>query len=219
VQAAPEQGLAERVRLSGEQPLSSGLFRLTYRHPLDPTKVIKVARADRPSNIRLDPNERELRAYAAGHAAGAELERYFPRLHGFIDTDLGPGLCADLVQGSDGSSAVNLEQWSAQTSENGPSAQWVLDEYRKLAAFCTTYALFTSVDELHNVGFVRDGAGWRLVAYDLKLRAMREAIPLSIIPYFRRQKIARRFGRSIAALEKRLDARDQPLRASSAASE
>jgi hypothetical protein len=201
--------LAEQIRLSGEQPLSSGLFRLTFRHPLDPAKVIKIARTDRPANIRLDPNEREVRAYQAGHRAGADLGRYFPRLYGFVDTDLGRGLCADHVRGSDGSPAMNLETWSEALSKMGPTPQWVLGEYRKLAAFCTRHALFTSVDELHNVGFVRDGEGWRLVAYDLKLRALREAIPLSIIPYFRRKKIARRFGRSIAALEARLAARGE----------
>jgi hypothetical protein len=207
VQAAAERGLAAQIKLSGEQPLNSGLFRQTFRHPRDPTKVIKIARPDRPANIRLDPNQREIRAYAAGHAAGADLERYFPSLHGFVETDLGQGLCVDYVRGGDGSPAVNLEDWSAQKHANGPSDDWVLAEYRKLADFCAHYALFTSVDELHNVGFIREGEGWRLVAYDLKLRAMREAIPLSVIPYFRRQKIARRFRRSIATLEARLSTR------------
>lgn len=194
-----------KIKLAKKRPLASGTFRLTYAHPFDPTKVIKIPRADRAPTRERDPNQREFDEYQRRLASGTPLELYFPRLHGFVETDLGQGLCFDRVQGSDGRPPLSLLDW-VETPDEGPPPQWVLAEYRKLAAFCVAHDLFASVDEPQNVGLIRDGAHLRLVAFDLKVRANREAIPISSLRFFRRRKIARRFARSISALEQRLQA-------------
>ncbi|ESR22825.1 YrbL family protein [Lutibaculum baratangense] len=200
------------LRLRSADLISSGAFRSCYRHPEDPKLCVKIARPraaagraghlDRLFRRRMaGANERECREYGRLSSAGVPLSRYFPAVHGFVETDLGRGLCLDLVEGSDGQGPLSLTDIMAGRIWPDLDAEFVLDEVRQFGRFCERYGILASCDEPSNIGFVREGAGFRLVAYDLKLRPNKELIPISTLFLAqRRRKIARRFDRLFAPL-------------------
>ena len=204
------------IVLSGAIPIASGLFRDCYRHPDNPALCIKVARI-RPAHepdlrrhawlrpLRL-PNELEYEEYRQRKAAGVPLERYLPRLHGFVATDRGPGLCVDLLQSDDGTSPVSIENYLAGTGRlDGIPHAAIQTDYAGFADFCVDHAILASSDELSNVGYVRQNGVYRFIVFDMKHRQNLEFIPVSsFIQVLRRRKIRRRFNRSQAKLERRL---------------
>lgn len=221
------------LRLSTERPVSSGNFRHCYRHPENPALCVKVVqhlpedhhlgRVDRLLRRGVaDPNLREYRQYLRYTRAGVPLERYFPKMHGFVETDLGPGLCMDYIEGSDGNPPVSLYGIATGTRLPGLHRETALHEWHEFIDFCVRFAIMACSDEPKNVGFVRDGEGYRLVAYDLKLRQNKELIPIStIFPFFRRRKIRRRAARTLHYLQAQLGrtSGDMPLSARPAPAE
>lgn len=206
------------IVLKNLQPFSSGLFRDCYVHPNDPGKCIKVERirpADEPDLRRhawfrplRKPNELEYQEYRQRKKAGVPLDRYLPKLYGFIDTDCGQGLCVELLQSDDGSPPVSIENYlNGRYKLDDISHDQIKRDYGDFADFCVTYAILASSDELSNVGYIRQNDSYRFIVFDMKHRQNLEFIPVSsFIPALRRKKVRRRFNRSQADLEKRLSA-------------
>ena len=204
------------IVLSGRAPLSSGDFRHCYLHPDDATKCVKVLkrRKDTRHHGRIerffrrgavDSNRREYDHYCDLAGAGVPLERYFPKMHGPVETDLGSGLCFDLVRGSEGDAPVSLLTIMKGEGPAALEAEFVLREVTEFARFCQRYAILASCDEPGNIGFVRNGDGFRLVAYDLKFRQNKEFIPVStLFSSVRRRKVQRRFERLCGPLTESL---------------
>jgi len=206
-----ERGAAAEgpVRLAGLIPMSRGSFRACYVDPREAGRCIKVMLdggenhrrgiVDRLLGMRdRHPNLREWDEYRRLRARGVPLDRYFPAIHGIVDTDRGPGLVVDLLRGSDGSAPVSVLDYMNGNRPEGLTSEAVLTEFSLFAAFCINYGIFASCDEPGNVGFLRDGDGYRFVSYDLKLRRNKEFIPIStLLPAVRRRKVARRFAATL----------------------
>lgn len=198
--------------LAATAPFSSGYFRDCYRHPDDPARCVKIvrpARAEmRPRRIdRLlgrrpaDPNLRELHEYRRHKDAGVPLERYFPHVHGFVETDLGRGLLVDFLTGTDGKPPVSVLNYFRGERVPGLDPADVLEQVAEFAGFCERHGILASCDEPRNMGLLRNGDVYRLAAYDLKVRENKQLIPLaSYVPFLLRRKIARRFDRRIEQL-------------------
>jgi len=120
--------VSAQLTLGGEDAaFSRGGNRLCFVDPRDSGRCIKVLRPDRspaikrsecgfPKNLKplssFDDNREEARVYA--HIADAVGEMAFaliPRLHGWVETELGRGLCQDLIRDDDGRIAVTLKQF------------------------------------------------------------------------------------------------------------
>lgn len=210
---APREDL---IRLAGREPLARGSFRGCYLHPHEPGLCIKVMLengdkhrrgiVDRLLGMRdRHPNWREWDQYRHLLARGIPLGRYFPTIHGIVDTDLGPGLVVDLVRGTDGGLPVSVLDYMNGNRPDWLAAEAVLTELTVFAGFCIQHGIFASCDEPGNVGFVRDGDGFRFVSYDLKLRRNKEFVPVStLIPAVRRRKVARRFAACIGKVASKL---------------
>ena len=197
-------------------PLSSGDFRHCFLHPDDPTRCVKVLkhREDTRHHGRIDrlfrrgamdPNQREYREYRRLTGAGVPLEHYFPKMYGMVETDLGTGLCLDLVRGDQGDAPVNLSKLMQGGGPDDLAPEFVLGEVMEFARFCQRYGILASCDEPGNIAFVRKGEGFRLISYDLKLRLNKEFIPVStLFASVRRRKIQRRFDRLFRPLAHKL---------------
>lgn len=206
----------EFVRLADREPLAHGSFRACYLHPADPGLCVKVMLengdkhrrgiVDRLLGMRdRHPNWREWDEYRRLLRRGIPLDRYFPKIHGIVETDLGPGLVVDVVRGSDGGLPISVLDYMNGNRLDGLTAEAVLTELSVFAGFCIRHGIFASCDEPGNVGFVRHGDGFRFVSYDLKLRRNKEFLPVStFIPAVRRRKVGRRFAACIAKVASKL---------------
>ncbi|AKH68646.1 PhoP regulatory network protein YrbL [Spongiibacter sp. IMCC21906] len=113
--------------LRHRQPFAGGGNRLCFVHPEKYDLCIKVRRPDFtledrrrkkgfPKNLKplssFDDNLDEFRVMQA-------LERYYPddifkhvsRCYGYVNTDMGPGLCSELIRDSDGKISISLKQY------------------------------------------------------------------------------------------------------------
>ncbi|MDJ0930318.1 YrbL family protein [Breoghania sp.] len=205
------------IVLSGSQSLSSGDFRHFFLHPEDPTKCIKLPKRSQRTSHRgrieslfcrppADSNRREFDHYHRLTAMHVPLARYFPKMHGPVETDLGTGLCFDLVRGSQGDAPVSLSAIMKGEGPDGLEADFILSEVTEFARFCQRYAILASCNEPGNIAFVHDGEGFRLVTYDLKVRLNKGFIPVStLFASIRRRKVQRRFDRLFEPLVKNLN--------------
>jgi hypothetical protein len=196
------------IKLSSDLLISSGRFRDCYVHPAEPSRCIKVLRrnARLPQRSWLgrlfgrasfDPNLREFAEYERHRRAGVALERYFPRLHGFVETDLGPGLCFDRLRGSDGRPPVRLSDLlNTPHALSAEVSELLLQELGHFASFCIQHGILSTADGLENVGVLRDGGRYRFVAFDMKGYENWELMPNTAAGRrLRRRKIERRFKR------------------------
>jgi hypothetical protein len=195
------------IELKSREPFASGSFRDCFVHPDDPSRCIKivhvrygenrVGRVERLLGQRMvDANLRECLEYRRLAAAGVLLDRYFPLFHGPVMTDLGRGMCFERLLGSDGRPPLALASILQGEGPADLDPEFVLDEVMAFAGFCQRHAILASCDEVGNIGFLREGSGFRLVAYDLKYRVNKELLPLSsLFAAFRRRKVERRFMR------------------------
>lgn len=110
-----------------ENAFSRGGNRLCFVHPEDPRRCIKVLRPDRtpaqkrreqpfPKSLKplshFDENVQEVQVFRRieryiGEAAYA----YIPRFYGLVETNLGPGVCSELVRDENGGISVTLKQY------------------------------------------------------------------------------------------------------------
>lgn len=135
------------LRLGGPQAaFARGGNRLVFVHPRHPDRCVKVQRPDRsprlkraarhfPRNLRplrhFDDNWQERRVYR-------RLQRHLDprylqlvaRLYGPVDTDLGPGLCSELIRDDDGAISRTLKQYLWLLGET-PALRQVLADFRQ----------------------------------------------------------------------------------------
>jgi hypothetical protein len=158
----------------------------------------------------VDPNEREVREYERLKRKRVPVHTYFPRMHGFVETDVGRGLVIDFVCGTDLQPPVSVSDYAKRKIRpRGLTDETVREGLRTFADFCTRYGILGACTEPHNIGFVRTNDGFRCVSFDLKVRFNKELIPISsLFTAARQRKVARRFARTIAKVEELLATRN-----------
>jgi hypothetical protein len=180
----PATGSTGVVELGGEAAaFARGGNRLCFVDPRCADRCIKTLRADRsPSAKRaaaplikrlkplasFDDNRQEARVFQRiERRIGAEAFELIPRLHGFVQTSLGEGLCCDLLRDDDGRIAMSLKQYLWQRGRD----RWV---DRALAEFGRRWGKLGMPSRrllLHNIVvqcregraqrlYVIDGLGW-----------------------------------------------------------
>ncbi|MFV8819562.1 YrbL family protein [Haliea sp. E17] len=137
--------VSAKVMLGGEAAaFSRGGNRLCFVDPRDSGRCIKVLRPDRspaikrgesgfPKNLKplssFDDNREEAGVYAAiQRSVGEAAFSMIPRLHGWVETEFGAGLCQDLVRDDDGLIAVTLKQYLWQRGRDA-ALERVLAEF------------------------------------------------------------------------------------------
>ncbi|MBD2859377.1 hypothetical protein IB286_10210 [Spongiibacter sp. KMU-158] len=111
--------------LQSEQAFSSGGNRLCYVLPGQPERCVKVLKRERAPEIRraeksFPKNLRALSTFDENWQEWKEfqlMQKRFPdaifahisRVYGFVETDLGSGLCSELIRNHDGSVAMSLQ--------------------------------------------------------------------------------------------------------------
>lgn len=183
------------LSLSATHLINRGANRDCYRHPDDPSRCIKLNRLDGRGKHK-GMNEVEYEYHTAlAKRVGEAFYRHAPKCFGTVETNLGVGLCFELVRDADGRCSTRLQNY---IKDSGCSPKRVQDLIDPLEHFVkgNQIALFDA--NFHNL-LVRIGADGRedLVVIDWKgPKALHEFIPLSrMIPLVCRMKTARRFNR------------------------
>ncbi|MFP5441007.1 MAG: YrbL family protein [Gammaproteobacteria bacterium] len=115
------------IRLQDEKPFARGGNRLCYVHPQLPGQVVKVRRPQWtledlrrkkgfPRNLRplssFDESLQEFRLMQQLDARiGERLYEVVSRNYGFVDTDMGQGLCSELIRNADGKISRSVMQY------------------------------------------------------------------------------------------------------------
>lgn len=115
------------IRLQDQEPFAHGGNRLCYVDPTDPHRCIKVRRPEFTlEDLRrrkgfphtlfpaawLDESSKEdaiLRA--CDERLGERVHRVLSRNYGFVETDLGRGLCSELIRDADGRISLSVMQY------------------------------------------------------------------------------------------------------------
>jgi len=120
--------MSDLVKLhSVSNAFTQGGNRLCFSHPEDSSKCIKVVRPDRtpelrrkqkkfPKNLkplsRFDENRNELlEVERIERVIGEEAFELIPRYFGMIATDLGEGLCSEMIRDYDGKVSISIKQY------------------------------------------------------------------------------------------------------------
>ena len=168
------------LKLADRKPFGRGGKRDCYVHPAHPDRCVKVNRADRrPEDLLqqlppwkrwrktvrdVDENHQDWKTLAGlGATVEERVWRHVPRLHGWVETDLGRGLVVDLVRDADG---LISRSFLAYIWENGfdDAACRAVDE---LVGFWEEGAIPSRSLGLHNMAARRDADGsLRLVVVD-----------------------------------------------------
>lgn len=122
-----------------ENAFSQGGNRLCFIHPEDPNRCIKTLRADRtpdikraeanfPKNMKplkyFNDNLQEAAVYdKIDRCVGEPAYKLIPRCYGFVDTNLGPGLCSDMVRDDDGLISITMKQYIWTYGKNAQISQ------------------------------------------------------------------------------------------------
>lgn len=117
--------MREIIRLNDSEPLARGRMRLVFRHPEDPSLLIKVIRPDvieqrwgsstpwykrRRRYGRYISFIRETEEYIAAYASHGGSLPFAQKIIGFAETDLGLGLVMEAVTDKDGNLAPTLAE-------------------------------------------------------------------------------------------------------------
>jgi hypothetical protein len=187
-----------------ESAFSKGGNRLCFIHPENPDLIIKIPRPDRTPEIKrveksfpkslkplatFDDNKQEEKVYRTiNRHIGQEAYKVIPRCHGFVDTNLGRGLCSDLIRNDTGEISITLKQkiWTEGVSDSlTATINQFLDKWVSLGMPSRNLLLHNIVIEQNQEKpdrlMVIDGLGWP------------DTIPLAyFIPRFARRKAKRR---------------------------
>jgi hypothetical protein len=176
--------MTERIELKREgREFAKGGNRRCFAHPDDLAKCIKVAREDRTAGIRkqlapfpynlrptsyYDENWQERKAFLAiEKTVGTAAFELVPRYYGLIETDLGTGLCSELIRDSDNRISITLKQYIWQfgvTNRLSLKLEKFKDLWWNLGMPSRNLLLHNIVvqqrdDEIHRI-VVIDGLGW-----------------------------------------------------------
>lgn len=194
---APDRGPGVAVlALASVEPIAAGNHRLVFDHPHDAGALIKVARPDRPKEPSAVkryfserstwrhpyiPYVREITEQLALRARAPADQRFFARVLGFVDTDLGLGLVVEKLARGDGKLAPDLASL-LKTGGMTPELR------AQVGAFCEALLrceLVVSDLHPHNIVLASDAHGERLVLVD----GIGEKV---LIPIHRLSRIAKR---------------------------
>ena len=199
---------------SPDDAFSRGGNRLCFVHPADAGRCIKVPRADRlpvikrrersfPKNLKpltaFDDNAQELAVYRKiQRYIGAAAFELIPRCHGYLNTNLGKGLCSDLVRDDDGKISITLKQYLWQHGKSPAILHCIQgfgQRWAQLGMPSRNLLLHNMVvqcrADIPQRLLVIDGLGWP------------DLLPLAwLIPPLARRKAARR----VAKLDRAVDA-------------
>jgi len=185
------------ILMQTQDLIATGGTRECYRHPGDPSKVIKISRK-KPFFKRKDPNWQEWRHYQYLMEKFGPLD-FIGSYYGFVETCRGRGLMSDYIYDHDGQRSRTLEKVLLHGNLYDLAAV-----RRALNIFCRriiekNIQLFDL--NLTNILIkINSDGSYRPVAADIKGRyANLEFIPVSTyIPSFSRRKITRRCRRLLA---------------------
>jgi hypothetical protein len=210
--------LLKPVSLRGLTPFASGIFRDVFIHPDDDSKCIKIchqrrARTLAPSFFRriLDGNAREVLEYQRLISLNIQYEQYFPRFYGTVETDLGPGVCVELLRGSDGKLPVSMDRFCAQALDQ-KTGQFIRQEYKKFWEFCEQNLILSSSVEFRNVGIIQINGVPKLVSFDVKQTKSKKLI--AVVDWsatLKKKRIRKRFVHHMKKLENRLQHSFTPI--------
>ena len=183
-----------------------------FIHPDDETKVIKIERNEKAESLRSllgifrpvpSGNDREVAEYQRLILTNVDYERYFPRFHGVVDTDLGKGVCVQLLKGTDGKLPLSIkEHLLSKVPPPREFFSWFREEYRKFASFCERHLIMSVSSGFENLGIVQVEGARKLVSFDLKSVSTKQLIPLAdFSSSLKRQRIRRRFCRQMEKLD------------------
>ncbi len=174
-------------------PIGVGQERACYRHPANPTRVIKVQKGSSDKQTR-----RELRLYRWLQRRGMDNFAHIPRFYGEVQTNLGDGFVVDLIEDFDGSRSLSLYD----CFERG----YPLAEFKPYLEELRSYLLENRV--IFSVDMGRFNVLFRrLSEHDARLYVIdglgnHSALNwLDNFRYFARRKIRRRWTRFIGRLE------------------
>lgn len=215
------------ITLTGEEPFARGGNRLCYVDPRDAHRCIKVRRPDFtladlrrkkgfPHTLKplwmLDESHHEHELMQSIHQRlGERAYRVLARNYGFVETDLGRGLCSELIRDADGRIAWSVMQivWDQGVGD---------DLVKAIDAFEQDWAelLIPSRDLLlHNLVAPRDASGrvQRLVLIDGL--GYSGVIPFALLPAaYKRQRARRKMDKFRQALNNVVERRDSGYRSS-----
>ena len=168
---------------TAEHAFARGGNRLCFIDPADRNRCIKVLRPDRSPEVRraekkfpkslkplhvFDDNLSEQRVYdMIDRLTGEPAYRFIPRCFGFVDTNLGRGLCSELIRDENGLISISLKQyvWQHGVTDTLDSAlRWFASGWRALGMPSRNLLLHNIVVEQSATGIERlvviDGLGW-----------------------------------------------------------
>jgi hypothetical protein len=204
----------EPLRLAGLEPFGVGGRRLCFVHPLDRCKCVKVLRQDERRTVRVkrkgrlvpaalrreyDNNADEMAALRKlEQQLGAEAGRHFPRCHGIVPTDRGPGLVLDLMRDADGGISRSLREL---ITAGLPLAE-LRPAFEAFGAFFLKHRIVTRQLLDHNIVARQEvGGGWTLFLID----GLGDPAWLPVarwVPALAEQKIRRNLAAAWARFEK-----------------
>jgi PhoP regulatory network protein YrbL len=208
---------SEAVSLRSLSPFASGTFRDVFIHPADNSKCIKIDHRRYLSKFRtpldfwekeLGGNAREASEYYRLISSNVPYEQYFPRFYGTIKTDLGPGLCVELLKGTDGKLPVNLYRcFQTDLFSDLEFCRFIRNEYQKFWNFCERHLILSASVGFENVGIIQIDGTPKLVSFDIKQVATKKFISwVDWSTVLKKKKIGRRFARHLKILDNRLSA-------------
>jgi hypothetical protein len=141
-------------------------------------------------------------------AAGIPYELYFPKFHGVIDTDLGLGICVDLLKGTDGKLPLILKQaLKTEMLQDREVFKSLKEQYQDFAAFCERHLILSASAGFENIGIIQVDGAPRIVSFDVKSITSKQLIPIiNWSSTLKRKRIRRRFLRCMAMLDAMLPA-------------
>ena len=165
--------------------INEGATRKCYRHPLDSTKCLKVAK----NNSAV--NEQDLQAYQRvqpllrNHIAG-----YEDRL---ADTNLGKALVCELIRDDEGNPSASFAEYRRS---NDSVEENLASQFAHFFDKISRENLFFYDLNPKNFIIQRTSEGTRLIYTDLKsLGKTRTLVALEKIPFFAKTKLRRRISR------------------------
>ncbi len=187
--------------------------RLCFVDPRDSERCIKTLRADRLPAIKraaapwikrlkplssFDDNVQEARVFGRIRSRiGDAAFDLIPRLYGFVPTNLGHGLCCDLIRDDDGRVAMSLKQYLWQRGKDASVR-------RALAVFGERWQALGMPSRrllLHNI-VVRQQGGQAQRLYVIDGLGWPDLLPLvSLLPSLSRRKAGQRLEDLDAAID------------------
>ncbi|OOF32811.1 YrbL family protein [Salinivibrio costicola] len=140
------------IYLQNHKPIGSGQTRDCYLHPHDPTKCIKIMKANQPSDV----NAREWDYYQYLIKKHVDTS-HLPQCYGFIDTDLGAGLVFDFVGNSENETFLSLLEKGKLSREKASKTFNELQQYLKETNICFIDTNLNNVIIQSNQFFIIDG--------------------------------------------------------------